>query len=49
MHLEAQEELRTKLKRTILEYATYFGVTEACREFNIPPLTFYGWKQRYDQ
>lgn len=32
----------------MLEYATHFGVTTACREFNVPRSTFYGWKQKYE-
>ena len=48
MHQEAREELSVRLKLTVLEYAKYFGVTEACREFNVPRSTFYRWKQTYD-
>jgi transposase InsO family protein len=47
MHKEAMEELRVRLKLVVLEYANHLGVTEACREFNVPRSTFYGWKQRY--
>ena len=49
MHPEAREELRIRLKLTVLEYATYFGATEACREFNVPRSSFYRWKQTYEQ
>ena len=49
MHPEAREELRIRLKLTVLEYATYFGATEACREFNVPRSSFYRWKQSYEQ
>jgi len=49
MHPEAKEELRRRLKLTVLEYAKYVGVTEACREFNVPRSTFYRWKQTYEQ
>jgi len=48
MHPEAKEELRRRLKLTVLEYAKYVGVTEACREFNVPRSTFYRWKQTYE-
>lgn len=48
MHPEAREELRLRLKLVVLEYASYFGATEACREFNIPRSSFYRWKQSYD-
>ena len=49
MHPEAREELSLRLKLTVLEYAKYFGVTEACREFNVPRSSFYRWKQSYEQ
>jgi transposase InsO family protein len=48
MHAEAQEELRVRLKLVILELANHFGVTKACREFDVPRSTFYRWKQKYD-
>ena len=35
MQQEASEELRIRLKLTVLEWANHFGVTEACREFNV--------------
>lgn len=49
MHPEAREGMRIRFKLTVLEYAKYLGVTKACREFNIPRSTFYGWKQTYEQ
>ena len=49
MHPEAREELNLRLKLTVLEYAKYVSVTEACREFNIPRSTFYRWKQTCEQ
>ncbi len=49
MHPEAREELSIRYKLTVLEYAKYVGVTEACREFNVPRSTFYRWKQTYEQ
>lgn len=49
MHPEAKEELRRRLKLTVLEYAKHLGVTEACREFNVPHSTFYQWKEKYEQ
>ena len=45
MHPEAREELSIRVKLTVLEYAKYFGATEACREFNVPRSSFYRWKQ----
>jgi transposase InsO family protein len=48
MHPEAREELSIRLKLTVLEYAKYVGVTETCREFNVPRSTFYRWKQTYE-
>ena len=49
MHPGAREELRIRLKLTVLEYATYFGATKSCREFNVPRSSFYRWKQSYEQ
>ena len=49
MHQEAKEDSRLRLKLTIIEYATHFGVTQTCKEFNIPRSTFYEWKQKYNQ
>ena len=49
MHKEAREELRVRLKLVVLEQANHFGVTKACREFNLPRSTFYRWKQKYDK
>lgn len=49
MNQEAQEELMVRLKLAVLEYADHFGVTEACREFNVPRSSFYRWKQKYDK
>jgi transposase-like protein len=48
MHPEAREELRIRLKLTVLEYAQYVGVTEACGEFNVRRSSFYRWKQTYE-
>ena len=49
MHPEAREELSIRFKLTVLEYAKYVDVIEACREFNVPRSTFYRWKEKYDQ
>ncbi len=49
MHKETREESRVRLKLIVLEHANHFGVTEACREFNVPRSTFYRWKQKYDK
>jgi len=49
MHKDAREELGARLKLVVLEYANHFGVTKACREFNVPRSTFYRWKQKYDK
>jgi transposase InsO family protein len=48
MHPEAREELNIRFKLTVLEYAKYVDVTEACREFNVPRSTFYRWKEKYE-
>jgi hypothetical protein len=47
MHPEAREELRLRRNLAVLEYAKYFGATEACRELNVPRSSFYRWKQQY--
>ena len=48
MHKEAREELRVRFKLMLLEYASYFGVIETCREFEIPRASFYRWKKKFD-
>ena len=49
MHPEAEEELRVRLKLVILEFAQDWGVTKACREFEVPRSSFYRWKQKYEK
>src|SRR6185295_14710854 len=49
MRKEVQEELRVRLKLVVLEHADHFGVTNACKEFNIPRSSFYCWKQKYEK
>jgi len=49
MHQEAKDELRLRLKLTVLEYAKYLGATKACQEFGVPRSTFYNWKLKYAQ
>ena len=49
MHKEAREELRVRFKLAVIEYAKHIGASEACKEFNVPRSTFYGWKKKYDQ
>jgi len=49
MHPEARKELRARFRFVVLDYASYSGVTEACREFEVPRSTFYRWKKRYDE
>ncbi|MEQ8671884.1 MAG: IS481 family transposase [Aggregatilineales bacterium] len=49
MHQEAKDELRLRLKLTVLEYAKYFGATNACQEFGVPRSSFYEWKKKYAQ
>ncbi len=48
MHKEAEEELRVRLKLVVLEFANHFGITKACREFDVPRASFYRWKQKYE-
>jgi len=47
MHKEAKEELRLRFKLMILDYASHFGPTETCREFEVPRSSFYEWKKAY--
>ena len=49
MHKESREELRIRFKLVVLEHANHFGVTKACKEFNVSRSTFYRWKQKYDK
>ena len=49
MHPEAEEELRVRLKLVVLEFAQNWGVTKACREFEVPRSSFYRWKQKYEK
>src|SRR5690349_717184 len=49
MHPEAEEELRVRLKLIVLEFAQDWGVTKACREFEVPRSSFYRWKQKYEK
>jgi transposase InsO family protein len=49
MHKEAQEELRVRLKLIVLEFADHWGVTKACREFEVPRSSYYRWKQKYEK
>lgn len=49
MHPEARKELRARFKFVVLGYAKHVGVTKTCREFEVPRLTFYHWKNRYDE
>ena len=49
MHPEAKEELRVRLKLVVLEFAQDWGVTKACREFEVPRSSFYRWKQKYEK
>ena len=46
MNHEGKEELNVRLKLVTLEVANYFGVTKACREFNVPRSTFHNSKNR---
>jgi transposase InsO family protein len=49
MHPEAEEELMVRLKLVVLEFAQDWGVTKACREFEVPRSSFYRWKQKYEK
>ncbi|MBT3668894.1 MAG: IS481 family transposase [Chloroflexi bacterium] len=49
MHKDAKEELRVRLKLTVLEFAKHFSVTKTCKEFNVPRSSFYRWKQKFEK
>ena len=50
MQKEVKEAFRVRFKLAILEYAQGVGnVTMACREFEVPRSTFYGWKKAFDK
>ena len=49
MHPETKEELRVRLKLVVLDFSQDWGVTKACREFEVPRSSFYRWKQRYEK
>ena len=50
MHKEVREILRIRFKLAVLDYAQGIGsVTKACREFEVPRLTFYEWKKAFDK
>ncbi len=49
MHKDAKEELRVRLKLTVLEYAKHYSVTKTCKEFNVPRSSYYRWKQKFDK
>ena len=49
MHKEAREELRVRFKLVVLELTSYFGATKICKEYNVPRLTFYDWKKKFEQ
>ena len=49
MHPEAEEELRVRLQLVVLEFAQDWGVSKACREFEVPRSSFYRWKQKYEK
>ena len=44
MHPEAKEELRKRLKLTVIEYAKHFGATNIYWGFNIPLLTAHHYR-----
>lgn len=48
MQKEAREDLRVRFKLAVIEYANHLGATKACKEFNVPRSTFYGWKKKSD-
>ena len=41
--------MRVRLKLVVLEFAQDWGVTKACREFEVPRSSFYRWKQKYEK
>ncbi len=50
MKKEVKDAVNIHYKWTILEYSKVFGsVAEACRRFELPRSTFYGWKKAYEK
>ncbi len=50
MQKEVREAFRVQFKWSVLEYAKGCRtVAKACREFEIPRSTFYGWKKAFDK
>ncbi|MFC2142130.1 helix-turn-helix domain-containing protein [Acidobacteriota bacterium] len=50
MQKEVKEALRIRFKWAVMEYAQVCcNVAEACREFEVPRSTFYGWKKAFDK
>ena len=49
MHKDAKEELRVRLKLTVLEFAKHFSVTKTCKEFNVPRSSLYRCKQKFEK
>jgi transposase len=50
MQKEVREAFGIHYKWTVLEYAQVCrSVDEACREFEIPRSTFYGWKNAFEK
>ena len=49
MHKETREELRVRIKPTVLELTNDLGVTKACQEFKVPRSSFCRWKQKYEK
>jgi transposase InsO family protein len=50
MQKEVKEALRIRFKWAVVEYVQVCrNVAEACREFEVPRSTFYGWKKAYDK
>ncbi len=50
MKKEVRDAFSIHYKWTILEYSKIFrSVAEACRKFELPRSTFYGWKKAYEK
>ena len=50
MQKEVREAFRIQFKWSVLEYAKGCRtVAQACRDFEVPRSTFYGWKKAYDK
>ncbi len=49
MHPEAKEQIKVWFKLRVLDYASHFGATEACKDFKVAKSSYYEWKNKFDK